>query len=163
MATKSRSYRRWPVAEVKAVATITDRPIDLGELLAGVERHSSGAALLFVGTVREVNDGRTVTGIRYDAYHEMAEGVLTEIITEAATRAGVSAIEAVHRVGELTIGEASVAIAVSTPHRAEAFDACRYIIEQIKVRLPVWKYEQYADGGSQWVRGVDPVGKVIRP
>jgi molybdopterin synthase catalytic subunit len=151
------------VVEVSAVAKITERPIDLGELLASVQRRSSGAVLLFVGTVRDVNEGRTVIAIRYDAYREMAEGVLTEITTEAATRAGACAIEATHRTGEIAIGDASVAIAVSTPHRAEAFDACRYIIEQIKVRLPVWKYEQYADGETEWVRGVDPSGNVIRP
>jgi molybdopterin synthase catalytic subunit len=152
------------VAETRAIATITDQPIDLNELVSAVQRASNGAVVLFVGTVRDVNEGRQVTGIRYDAYREMAEGVLGEIIAEAAGKAGVAAIEATHRVGELNIGDASVAIAVSTPHRAQAFEACRYIIEQIKVRLPIWKHEQYADGETQWVRGVDPAtGNVIRP
>ena len=152
------------MAETRAIATITDEPIDLNELVSAVQRPGSGAVVLFVGTVRDVNEGRAVTAIRYDAYREMAEGVLGDIILEAANQAGVAAIEATHRIGELKIGDASVAIAVSTPHRAQAFDACRYIIEQIKVRLPIWKHEQYADGETQWVRGVDPAtGNVIRP
>jgi molybdopterin synthase catalytic subunit len=152
------------VAETRTVASITDQVIDVNELLSGVERSGNGAVVLFLGTVRDLNEGRRVTGIRYDAYREMAETVLTEIVSEAAERAGVSCIEAAHRVGELAIGDSSVAIAVSTPHRAQAFEACRYIIEQIKVRLPIWKYEQYADGETQWVRGVDPsTGNVIRP
>ena len=152
------------MAEVSRAPVIVDHPIDLTELLSSVERRGNGAVLLFVGTVRDVNEARSVTGIRYDAYREMAESVLSDIIREAAEGRENCVIEAVHRIGELAIGEASVAIAVSTPHRAQAFEACRYIIEQIKVRLPIWKFEQYADGETEWLRGVDPAtGNVIRP
>ena len=151
------------MAEVSRAPVIVDHPIELNELLSSVERRGNGAVLLFVGTVRDVNEGRSVTGIRYDAYREMAESVLSDIIREAAEGRESCVINAVHRIGELTIGEASVAIAVSTPHRAQAFEACRYIIEQIKVRLPIWKFEQYADGETDWVPGVDPAtGNVIR-
>ena len=151
------------MAETSVVASITDQVINVQEILSGVERAGHGAVTLFVGTVRDVNEGRRVTGIRYDAYRQMAETVLNDIVAEAAEQVGLSAIEAVHRIGELAIGEASVAIAVSTPHRAQAFEACRYIIEQVKARLPIWKFEQYADGNTDWVRGVDPAtGNVIR-
>lgn len=117
---------------------------------------ADGAALLFLGTVREQNEGRPVEGMRYDAYIEMAEPVLRDIAVEAAARAGSDRIAVVHRVGELAVGTVSVAIAVSTPHRAESFDAARYIIEQIKLRLPVWKHEHYSDGPARWLAGAVP-------
>jgi molybdopterin synthase catalytic subunit len=112
-----------------------------------------GAVALFLGTVRDHNDGRDVDGLEYEAYGPMAERVLAEIAAEAASRWQTDRIAAAHRFGLLAIGEASVAIAVSTPHRADAFDACRYIIEQIKERLPIWKRESYGDGTSEWVDG----------
>ncbi|HEX2167106.1 MAG TPA: molybdenum cofactor biosynthesis protein MoaE [Longimicrobiales bacterium] len=117
---------------------------------------ADGAAILFLGTVREQNDGRAVSGMRYDAFVEMAEPVLREIAGEAAILAGSDRIAAVHRVGDLPIGAVSVAIAVSSPHRAEAFDAARYVIEQIKQRLPVWKHEHYLDGEAEWLSGTVP-------
>jgi molybdopterin synthase catalytic subunit len=94
--------------------------------------------------------------MRYDAFVEMADPVLREIAAEASARAGSERIAVVHRIGELAIGDVSVAIAVSTPHRSEAFDAARFIIEQIKVRVPVWKHEHYVDGNSRWLAGVTP-------
>jgi molybdopterin synthase catalytic subunit len=137
-------------------AWITDHAIDTAEVLAAVGTPADGAALLFLGTVREENDGRPVRGMRYDAYAAMAESVLEEIAREAGEQAGTERISVVHRTGELAIGDVSVAIAVSTPHRAEAFDAARYIIEQIKLRLPVWKHEHYTDGRSEWLDGATP-------
>ncbi len=116
-----------------------------------------GASLLFLGVVRDHNDGRSVAGVQYDAYEEMAEQVLSEIVDEAARAAGTDRVAAVHRIGELSIGEVSVAIAVSSPHRAEAYDASRYIIEEIKKRLPVWKKERYSDGVEEWVAGSTPM------
>lgn len=115
-----------------------------------------GAVLLFLGTVRERNDARPVRGMRYDAYGEMAEAVLAEIVEEARTRTGASRVAAVHRTGELAVGDVSVAIAVASPHRAEAYDASRYVIEEIKKRLPVWKHEHYTDGGAAWLEGQVP-------
>ena len=115
-----------------------------------------GASLLFLGVVRDHNDGRSVAGVQYDAYEEMAEQVLSEIVEEAARAAGTDRVAAIHRIGELRVGEVSVAITVSSPHRAEAYDASRYIIEEIKKRLPVWKKEHYSDGAEGWVEGRTP-------
>jgi molybdopterin synthase catalytic subunit len=139
-------------------AYVTRDPIDPQAVLALVGSAADGAAILFLGTVREHNDNRAVSGMRYDAFMEMAEPVLRDITAEAAARAGSDRIAAVHRVGELSIGEVSVAIAVSTPHREESFDAARYIIEQIKQRLPVWKQEHYKDGDARWLAGSVPPG-----
>ena len=105
--------------------------IEPGRILALVGSPADGAAILFLGTVREQNDGRAVSGMRYDAFVEMAEPVLRDIATEAAARAGSDRIAVVHRVGDLAIGEVSVAIAVSSPHREASFDAARYIIEPL--------------------------------
>jgi molybdopterin synthase catalytic subunit len=136
---------------------ITAERIDPAAVLARVGGPEDGAALLFIGTVRMRNDGRPVSGMRYDAYIEMAETELAAIAAEAAVRCDSRRVAVVHRIGELAIGEVSVAIAVSTPHRAEAFDACRLVIETIKQRLPVWKFEHYTDGGAAWVAGQEPV------
>jgi molybdopterin synthase catalytic subunit len=93
----------------------------------------------------------------------MAAPVLTDIAHEAAAMLGTDRVAVVHRVGELAIGEVSVAIAVSSPHRAQAYEASRYVIEEIKKRLPVWKHEHYTDGRSKWVEGVTPVQPGIGP
>jgi molybdopterin synthase catalytic subunit len=135
---------------------ITDDPIDTAAVLAAVGDPADGAVLLCLGNVRDPNEGREVVGIRYDAYREMAERVLAEIAGEAAERLGTDRLVVVHRIGELEIGETSVAIAVSSPHRAEAFDAARYTIEEIKRRLPVWKEELYPAGEARWLDGQVP-------
>jgi molybdopterin synthase catalytic subunit len=132
--------------------------IDPAEVLARVGDDADGAALLFLGVVRDHADGRPVAGMRYDAYEEMARDVLAQIGAEACERLGTDRLSVVHRTGELAIGDVSVAIAVSSPHRAEAFEASRYVIEEIKKRLPVWKQERYTGGGTEWVKGVIPPG-----
>jgi molybdopterin synthase catalytic subunit len=132
-------------------AAITDAPLDASRLLAEVARPANGATVVFVGTVREVNDGRAVTGIDYSAYRAMAEHELAAIVREAADRLGTPDVVAEHRLGTLGLGEASVVVAAAHPHRAQAFDACRYVIEEIKRRVPVWKREHYADGTREWV------------
>lgn len=137
-------------------SAITTAPIDTGAVLAAVGSPADGAVLLFLGTVRDENEDRAVGGMRYDVYREMAEAVLARIAAEAATRWGTDRLVVVHRTGELVVGEVSVAIGVSTPHRAEAFDVARYVIEQIKLRLPVWKHEHYVDGAAEWVAGAEP-------
>ncbi len=137
-------------------AAIVREPIDAARILSLIGSDQDGASLLFVGVVRDHNDGRSVGGVRYDAYEEMAARVLSEIVDEAARSADTDRIAAVHRIGELRVGDVSVAIAVSSPHRAEAYDASRYIIEGIKKRLPVWKKERYSDGAEQWVEGSKP-------
>lgn len=128
------------------------------EVLARVASDEDGAVLLFLGIVRDHADGRAVKGMRYDGYVEMAEPILAEIAAEAATRLGTERLAVAHRIGDLVIGDVSVAIAVSSPHRAEAYEASRYVIEEIKTRLPVWKKEHYADGGARWVEGTVPPG-----
>ncbi len=132
--------------------------IDPASVLAHVGHPEDGATVLFLGVVRDHADGRPVGGMRYDAYREMADGVLAAIARGAAERLGTDRLAVVHRTGELEIGEVSVAIAVSSPHRAESFDASRYVIEEIKKRLPVWKKERYTDGDAEWVAGTRPPG-----
>lgn len=136
---------------------ITKDPIDPTALLAEVVTPSAGVALLFWGVVRNENDGREVEGLEYDAYTSMAEAKLREIVAEAVQRWGVGKIAVVHRVGALRVGEASVGIAVASPHRGEAYDASRFVIEELKQRVPIWKREHYADGPSQWLGGAVPV------
>jgi molybdopterin synthase catalytic subunit len=135
---------------------ITHDPIDPDAVRRSVGGSHDGAVLLFLGTVRNHNDGRTVDGMEYEAYEEMASEVLRAIAEEAATALGTDRVAVVHRIGSLAVGEVSVAIAVSSPHRAQAYDASRYAIEEIKKRLPVWKREHYTDGERSWVRGQTP-------
>ena len=132
-------------------ARLTGAPIDAGVLIRRVSSPANGAVLLFLGVVRDVNDGRAVTGIEYSAYEAMAVRELNDIAREAAERFGVTDIAVEHRVGELALEEASVGTAVAPPHRAAAYDASRWIIEEIKRRAPIWKREHYADGTREWV------------
>jgi molybdopterin synthase catalytic subunit len=137
-------------------AWITEERLVADDVLARVGGAGDGAVLLFLGTVRDQNEGRRVSGMRYAAYRAMAERVLSEIVAEAAARVGSTRIAAAHRIGELTVGDVSVAIAISTPHRAHAYDGSRYIIEEIKKRLPVWKQEHYVSGQAEWLGGAIP-------
>ena len=139
-------------------ASVGSDVIDPAAVLERVGADEDGAILLFLGVVRDHADGRPVSGMRYDAYLSMAQPVLEEIAAEAAERLATDRVAVVHRVGELDIGEVSVAIAVSSPHRAQAYDASRYVIEEIKKRLPVWKKEHYTDGSAEWVEGTVPPG-----
>jgi molybdopterin synthase catalytic subunit len=135
---------------------ITDLPIVPEQLLGAVGSADDGAVLLFVGTVRRENHGREVIGMRYESYQGMAERVLSEIASEACARIGEARIAIAHRIGDLQVGEISVGIAISAPHRAEAYAGSRYIIEEIKKRLPVWKAERYASGETEWLGGQTP-------
>ena len=110
-----------------------------------------GAISLFVGTVRDTSDGRGVSAIDYSAYTSMAEAELEQIVAEAADRFGVTSLIVEHRIGVLSLGETSVAIAAAHPHRAPALDCTRYVIEEIKKRVPIWKKEHYTDGTREWV------------
>ena len=132
-------------------ARLVREPLDASALVASVSRPSNGAVLLFIGVVRDVNEGREVTGIEYSAYEPMAARELADIATEATQRFGVTDIAVEHRLGALALEDASVGIAVAHPHRAEAYDASRWIIEEIKRRVPIWKREHYADGTREWV------------
>jgi len=139
---------------------ITENPIRAEDFIAAVPSSSDGAVLLFLGVVRDHHGGRSVRGLVYEAYAEMAEETLGEIAEEAEERFGTDRIVVLHRVGALAVGEVSTAVAVATPHREEAYGASRYIIEEIKMRLPVWKQEEYVEGDRAWVKGhVPAVGK----
>ncbi|HJU68103.1 MAG TPA: molybdenum cofactor biosynthesis protein MoaE [Gemmatimonadaceae bacterium] len=132
-------------------AAIVVTPLDPSAVLAEIAGVANGASLLFVGTVRDVNDGRAVSGIEYTTYQSMAVRELEGIVAEAASRFGTSDVVVEHRVGQLTLGEASVVIGVAHPHRAEAYEASRFIIEELKRRVPIWKREEYVDGSREWV------------
>jgi molybdopterin synthase catalytic subunit len=133
-------------------SAIVDAPIDSAELTRRVKRDPNGAIVLFLGTVREQNEGRVVTGIDYSAYRSMAERELASIVQEAMLRTGSDDIAVEHRLGELRVGECSVAVAVAHPHRHRAFDGATYVVEELKRRVPIWKCEHYADGSREWVR-----------
>lgn len=135
----------------RTVCRITRSPIDAGALLEAVPATRDGAALLFLGVVRDHNEGRSVSHLEYQAYPEMAEAVLEEIAAEARSRWPIGGIVIVHRLGRLAIGEASVGIAVASPHRGDAYEASRYIIEELKQRVPIWKREGYLEGGERWL------------
>ena len=130
---------------------IIENPIDPSALIAEVAESRNGATLLFLGTVRDVNDGRAVTGIEYSAYRSMAEREMAAIVAEACAEFGTDDIVVEHRLGVLELGEASVGIAVAHSHRGRAYDASRYIIEELKKRVPIWKLEHYVDGTREWV------------
>ena len=136
---------------------VTSDPIKPAVVLERVGTPEDGAVALFLGIVRNSNDGRPVSGMEYEGYGDMAREQLAAIVREAAGRASSDRVAVVHRLGELDVGEVSVAIAVSSPHRAEAFDAARYVIEEIKMRLPIWKRERYLDGEAEWLEGHLPV------
>ena len=130
---------------------LTKSPISLDTLLAQVSAPERGGACVFVGTVRNAPEDGGVTAIEYAAYEEMADLELERIVHEARGRWPGAGVAVVHRLGRIPLGEASVAIAVATPHRADAFAACRFVIEEIKQRLPVWKKEYRCDGSTTWV------------
>ena len=135
------------------LARITHVPIRAEILLETVSGDENGAALLFLGVVRNHADGRSVEGMRYESYEPMALRVLEEIVRETESAFEVSAVAAVHRIGELELGEASLGIAVSSPHRGAAYAASRHVLEESKKRVPVWKHEHFTDGASEWVAG----------
>ena len=132
-------------------SSLVSRPIDAASLIAEVSGDDRGAVSLFVGTVRDTNDGRPVDGIDYASYVDMAEGELARIVDEARERFGVAALVVEHRIGKLGLGEASVGIAAAHAHRGPALDSVRYVIDEIKKRVPIWKLEHYTDGTRNWV------------
>jgi sulfur-carrier protein adenylyltransferase/sulfurtransferase len=129
----------------------SDRPLDPAALRAAVEDRAAGGYASFEGWVRNHNDGRDVVRLEYEAYAELAVKEGERIIDEAIRRFGVRRARCVHRVGALGLGELAVWVGVSSAHRGEAFAACRYIIDEVKHRVPIWKKEHYADGDSGWV------------
>jgi molybdopterin synthase catalytic subunit len=138
------------------VAYLTSEPIGLGPLLDSVQSPARGGVTSFLGTVRDHHGGRLVLRLDYSAYGPMAEAEIARIVAEAESRWDVG-VAVQHRIGALQIGDVAVAIAVASGHRDEAFVACRYVIEELKRRVPIWKKEYFADGTVDWVGG--EVGK----
>jgi molybdopterin synthase catalytic subunit len=139
----------------KKGARIAAEKIDLAEVLRSVGDPGAGAVVLFLGTVRDNSEAGRVQEIEYQAYEPMAEKSLALTVGEVKRRwPATTGVKVVHRVGRLSVGEVSVAVAVSSPHRAEAFEACRFAIEAIKHEAPIWKRERLADGNEVWVGGV---------
>ena len=135
-------------------------PIRSDPLIESVRTDADGAVSLFLGTVRNHNAGRKVLYLEYEAYPEMAEAEMRRVADEARERYAIAAVALVHRTGRLEIGEASIAAAVSAPHRAAAFDACRFVVDTLKRTVPIWKKEVF-EGGEVWIEGagetpVDP-------
>jgi molybdopterin synthase catalytic subunit len=130
---------------------LTTQPINYHALTEQVRRPDCGGVVTFLGTVRDLTDGRVTVALDYEAYPGMAEKKMAEIEQETRQRWPVGDIIMVHRLGHLEVGEVSVAVAVSCPHRAEAFAACRYAIDRLKELVPIWKKENWADGSTEWV------------
>ena len=129
---------------------ITDQPLDAARVMAEVERDSAGGIASFIGTVRNASRGREVTHLEYEAFEEMAEPMLRRLGDELTAKHSLSAVAIHHRIGRVEIGEASVVIAASAPHRAAALDACREAIDTLKETIPLWKKEVYV-GGEEWI------------
>jgi len=136
--------------QTRILCKITQSPIDMQELADFVADPGAGAMTTFVGTTRNTNDGRRVIRLEYECYPGMAEKEMHKIAAEALTRCPIMKIAMSHRLGRVDIGEASVAIAVSSGHRHAAFEACHYAINQLKETVPIWKKELY-EGGELWI------------
>jgi molybdopterin synthase catalytic subunit len=133
------------------VFAVSGQPIDQARLVRDLASNGVGAVVCFEGRVRDRNDGRRVAGLTYQAYTELAEAEGSRIIAEVRGRFDVAQVVCVHRIGELVIGELAVWVGVSAAHRAAAFDACRYVIDEVKTRVPIWKREHYDDGTAEWL------------
>jgi molybdopterin synthase catalytic subunit len=130
---------------------ITRDTIDLATVLASVSSHQAGAVVLFLGTTREFTGDRQTLSLDYDCYEPMAAEKLTELESEARDRWPLEGCTIVHRIGRVQIGQTSVAVAVSSPHRREAFEAGQWLIDALKESVPIWKKENWTDGTSRWV------------
>lgn len=130
---------------------ITDQPIDREHLRARLEDPACGALVEFEGRIRNRNEGREVLRLEYEVYRPLAQAEGQRILDEALARFDIAQAACVHREGLLELGEAAVIVLVGAAHRDAAFAACRYIIDEVKRRLPIWKKEHYADGKSHWV------------
>ncbi|MEP6475050.1 MAG: molybdenum cofactor biosynthesis protein MoaE [Gemmatimonadota bacterium] len=146
---------------------LTSDSIEVEQLVARVTNPDRGGITTFVGLVRNHQDGRAVTRLEYHAYAAMAESECTALVTEAQRRWPVN-VELQHRIGCLAIGDVAIAVAVAGDHRDECFEGCRWVVEQVKHRVPIWKREYYADGSDAWVDPTrlataltpDPLGSV---
>lgn len=131
---------------------LQDEPIEIADLISSVGGDGDGAVSLFLGRVRDRSRGRAVLYLEYHAYEAMAEREMARIAEEARERFGLSAVALIHRTGRVEVGEIAVGVAVASEHRAEAMDGCRFIIDDLKKKVPIWKKEFY-EGGSTWIGG----------
>lgn len=137
--------------------TLTHEPIDTAALTESVRDHAAGAIVLFLGTVRELTDDKRTLALDYEAYPEMAQAKLEELANTARADWPITDLGIIHRLGHLELGDVSVAVAVSCPHRIDAFEAGRFLIDQLKETVPIWKKENFADGTTEWVHpGLEP-------
>jgi molybdopterin synthase catalytic subunit len=130
---------------------IADAPFDVAPLRARLLRTNAGAYASFEGWVRDHNEGRAALGLRYEAYVALAETEGAKIIEEALSKFEIVDAGCIHRVGDLAVGDLAVWVGVSAAHRDAAFAACRWIIDKVKARMPIWKHERYAEGDAQWL------------
>jgi molybdopterin synthase catalytic subunit len=135
------------------LAELRDLPLSVDEVLAAVADPGAGGTAMFVGTVRDEDHRQAVTRLSYTA-HPQAADLLRAVMEKVAAEFGVRAIAAVHRVGDLDVGDLAVVVAAACPHRGEAFAACRMLIDDLKAQVPIWKHQVFADGDTEWV-GVD--------
>jgi len=135
---------------VVRLIAIRESELSVDEVRAAVADPGAGGIALFAGAVRDTDHDQGVTGLSYTA-HPSAEAELRRVAGEIADKFGVVAVAAVHRVGDLGLGDLAVVVAVSCPHRAEAFDACRALIDELKASVPIWKHQRFTDGTAEWV------------
>lgn len=135
---------------------LTSKEIDIHRMTDSVRHRSAGAVVSFLGTVREFTDGEQTSFLVYDAYEQMATASMQELEEEVRRLYPVLEVSIVHRTGRLELGDVSVAIAVSAPHRGQAFDAAKWLIDTLKNRVPIWKKEHYTDGREEWQHPVAP-------
>ena len=138
---------------------LTTDPLDVGEAVSFLQSPAVGGIDLFVGTTRRWTGEEETARLVYDAYVPMAEREMRRLAQEAAARWPVEGVYLVHRLGEVPPAEASVIVGVASAHRAEAFAACRYLIDTLKQQVPIWKREVYADGREEWVEGTTPIAQ----
>ena len=136
---------------------LTREPIGVDVLLAALAGPSDGAVATFYGVVRDNQDGRAVDHLEYEAHEPMAEMQIAQLGWDAAGRWGLNAVRVQHRLGRMAIGEVSVFIGVAAPHRGEALEACRWLIDTLKAEVPIFKKEFYVDGGTNWVGEPAPI------
>jgi molybdopterin synthase catalytic subunit len=134
-----------------AAFRLADSQIEVAPLRAALLARGAGDSASFEGWVRDHNQGRAVLGLAYEAYATLAEAEGEQVLAEARAKFAIVELACVHRVGELALGELAVWVGVSAAHREAAFAACRYVIDEVKARVPIWKHEHYADGDAGWL------------
>ena len=130
---------------------LSDTAIEVAPLRAALLAHGAGAYASFEGWVRDHNEGRAVDGLAYEAYAALAEAEGAKVLAEAREKFAIVEVACVHRVGELALGELAVWVGASAAHRDAAFAACRYVIDEVKARVPIWKHERYEEGDAGWL------------